>query len=103
MIVPFNDLSRGWLANSDEVQEVCKRVIKSGHYIQGPEHAAFEIELADFLGCKDAIGVASGTDALQLALRAVGCNHDSKIIAAANAGGYASIASAGIGCEIFGC
>lgn len=103
MIVPFNDLSRGWLANSDEVQEVCKRVIKSGHYIHGPEHAAFEIELADFLGCTDAIGVASGTDALQLALRAVGCDRGSKIITAANAGGYASIASIEIGCEIIYC
>jgi len=103
LVVPFNDLSRGWLANSDEVQEVCKRVIKSGHYIHGPEHAAFEIELADFLGCTDAIGVASGTDALQLALRAVGCDRGSKIITAANAGGYTSIASTGLGCEIIFC
>ena len=102
-VVPFNDLSRGWLANSDEVLEVCTRVIKSGLYIHGPEHAAFELELADFLGCTDAIGVASGTDALQLALRAVGCGYGSKIIAAANAGGYTSIASVGIGCEIIYC
>ena len=102
-VVPFNDLSRGWLANSNEVREVCTRVIKSGHYIQGSEHAAFEIELAGFLGCADAIGVASGTDALLLALKAVGCGPGSKIITTANAGGYASIAAAGIGCEIIYC
>ena len=103
MTVPFNDLSRGWLANSEEVQEACKRVIKSGHYIHGPEHAAFEGELANFLGSEHAIGVASGTDALQLALRAVGCDRDSKVISAANAGGYASVAATGIGCEMIYC
>jgi len=102
-VVPFNDLSRGWVANSDEVQEACNRVLKSGHYIHGPEHEAFEIELAGFLGCSDALGVASGTDALQLALRAAGCGRGSKIISAANSGGYTSVASAEIGCEIVFC
>lgn len=101
--VPFNALSRGWLANSEEVQEACARVIKNGHYIHGPEHAAFEVELAEFLGAEEAIGVASGTDALYLALKAVGCGRDSKIITAANAGGYTSIVAAGIGCEIIYC
>ncbi len=103
VVVPFNDLSRGWLANSDEAQDVCARVIKSGHYVHGPEHEAFEIELAEFLGCTDAIGVASGTDALKLALRAVGCDRGSRVVIVANAGGYASIASIEIGCEIIYC
>jgi len=101
--IPFNDLSRGWLANSKEVQEACNRVIQSGYYIHGPEHAAFEYELALFLGVESVIGVASGTDALELALKAVGCKTGSKIITAANAGGYTSVVAAGIGCEITYC
>ena len=103
MTVPFNDLSRGWLANSEEVQEACRRVTESGHYIHGPEHAAFEVELAEFLGAAQAIGVASGTDALYLALKAIGCERGTKIIAAANAGGYTSIVAAAIGCEVIYC
>lgn len=103
MTVLFNDLSRGWLANSEEVQEACKRVIRGGHYIHGPEHQEFESELARFLGVENAIGVASGTDALYLALRAVGCERGTKIITAANAGGYASVVAANIGCNITYC
>jgi len=101
--IPFNDLSRGWLANSPEVKDAAKRVLSSGHFIHGPEHAAFEAELAIFLGAKEAIGVASGTDALYLAMKAAGCERGTKIITAANAGGYTSVVAAGIGCEIIYC
>jgi aminotransferase EvaB len=101
--VVFNDLSRGWLANSEEAYEAVKRVIYSGHYIHGPEHQEFEIELAAYLEVENAIGVASGTDALYLSLKAVGCEPGSKIITAANAGGYTSVVAANIGCEIIYC
>lgn len=101
--IPFNDLSRGWMANSKEVQEACSRVIQSGYYIHGPEHATFENELALFLGTESAIGVGSGTDALELALKAVGCKAGSTIITAANAGGYTSVVASNIGCEIIYC
>lgn len=103
MKVPFNDLSRGWLANSEEAREACERVLKNGYYIHGSEHGAFEIELAKFLGAGEAIGVASGTDALYLALSAAECGRGTKIITAANAGGYTSVVAAGIGCEIVYC
>lgn len=103
MTVLFNDLSRGWLANSEEVHEAVKRVIDSGRYIHGTEHREFEIELAEFLGVENAIGVASGTDALYLAFRAVGCERGSKVITAANAGGYSSVIAANIGCEVIYC
>jgi dTDP-4-amino-4,6-dideoxygalactose transaminase len=48
------------------------RVLDGGRYILGPEVEAFEREFAAYLGAAHAIGVASGTDALQLALRALG-------------------------------
>ena len=95
--VPLNDLSRGWIATSDEVRSGVLRVLESGWYVHGPEHAAFETELADFLGARHAVGVANGTDALALALLAVGCGPGSEIVTAANAGGYTSVAVARIG------
>src|SRR5215218_3063985 len=47
-------------------------VVAAGRYILGPEVDAFEREFADYLGVKHAIGVANGTDAITIALRALG-------------------------------
>jgi dTDP-4-amino-4,6-dideoxygalactose transaminase len=54
------------------VREAIERVLASGRYILGPEVEAFEKEFATFLGASFCIGVANGTDALALALRATG-------------------------------
>ena len=101
-MIPINDLSRG-IAQSDKVSETLIRVLKSGHWIHGPEHALFESEFAQFLNVNHLLGVASGTDAIEIALRAVGCSSGSKIISVANAGGYTSVAAASIGCEVIYC
>ncbi len=101
-MIPINDLTRG-IAQSEEVAEAIARVLKSGYWIQGPEHAAFEREFAEFLGADYLVSVASGTDALEIALRSVGCKRGSKVITVANAGGYTSIAAAIIGCEVIYC
>ena len=76
------------------------RVLDSGRYVHGPEHAAFEEELAAFLGVAHCAGVASGTDALELALAAVGCTPGDEVIVAANAGGYATAAARKLGCAV---
>ena len=102
MKIPINDLSRG-IAKSEPAQAAIVRVLQSGHWVHGPEHRAFEIELAKFLNANHVLGVASGTDALEIALRAIGCTVGSKIISVANAGGYTSIAAASIGCEVIYC
>ena len=47
------------------------RVLESGRYVHGAEHDAFEGELAEYLGARHCIGVANGTDALELAIRAL--------------------------------
>ena len=47
-------------------------VVREGAYILGPEVEAFEREFADYLGVRHAIGVANGTDAITIALRALG-------------------------------
>ena len=101
-MIPINDLSRS-IADHDGVMEAISRVVRSGNWIHGPEHNAFEDELANFTGAKYAYGVGNGTDALEIALRAVGCIAGSTVITVANAGGYASIAAKSIGCKVVYC
>jgi dTDP-3-amino-3,4,6-trideoxy-alpha-D-glucose transaminase len=57
---------------NDRLAEAIARVIPTRQFILGPEVAAFEREFADYLGVKHCIGVANGTDALTIALRALG-------------------------------
>ena len=95
-----NDLRRSWISTSAEVRTALERVRASGRYVHGPEHTAFESELAAYLGVRHAAGVASGTDALVLAMLGVGCDSGSEIITAANAGGYCSGAAAQIGARV---
>lgn len=100
--IALNDLRRGH-AKSSVVATAIHKVLESGHWIHGSEHKSFESELADFLSVNHLFGVASGTDALEIALRAVGCSAGSKVITVANAGGYTPIAAASIGCEVIYC
>lgn len=59
-------------ATRARIDRAIARVLKSGRYILGPEVEAFEREFAAYIGCRHAVGVGSGTDALVLALRALG-------------------------------
>ena len=68
--VPLLDLQRQYLQVRDEVLAAIERVCASQQYIFGAEVDGFERELANFCGAGDAIGCASGTDALWLALAA---------------------------------
>jgi dTDP-4-amino-4,6-dideoxygalactose transaminase len=68
--VPQTDPRANYLAHDDEIDAAIAGVLKAGRYILGEEVAAFEEEFARFVGCQHAIGVANGTDALHLALRA---------------------------------
>jgi dTDP-4-amino-4,6-dideoxygalactose transaminase len=56
----------------EEEIEAAVRVLRSGMVVQGPEVAAFEAEFAEYLGVRHVIGVANGTDAITIALRATG-------------------------------
>jgi dTDP-4-amino-4,6-dideoxygalactose transaminase len=55
-----------------EIDAAIARVVESGYFILGPEVSAFEAELAEYLGVRHAVGVANGTEALTIALRAMG-------------------------------
>ncbi len=63
-----------------EIEEAVLRVLRSGAYILGPEVAAFEAELAATCGVRHAVACASGTDALTLALLAVGLRPGDEVV-----------------------
>lgn len=69
------------------------RVLNSGHVVMGSEHKAFEVELAEYLGSEWVLGVASGTDALELAIKAAMPRGKHTVLTAANAGGYTTTAA----------
>src|SRR5918912_867112 len=70
MAVPLFPSSHARYA--DRLRERIGAVIETGRYILGPEVEAFEREFATYLGAKHAIGVANGTEAITIALRALG-------------------------------
>ena len=74
-----------------------QRVLEQGQFVLGPQVRAFETAFADYVGAAHAIGVANGTDALTLALRALGVGPGQRVATAANAGYYASTAIAHVG------
>jgi aminotransferase EvaB len=97
--IPLNDLTRAAANEHAALSGAIGRVVESGWYINGPELAAFEREFASYTGAGHALGVASGTDALEIALRAVGCGRGSRVLLAANAGFYAATATLRFGGE----
>jgi dTDP-4-amino-4,6-dideoxygalactose transaminase len=78
--VPFIDLTREYEAIRAEVEPAVGRVLASGRYILGPEVRAFEEELAAYCDAAHGIGVASGTDALMIALKAVGVGPGDEVV-----------------------
>jgi dTDP-4-amino-4,6-dideoxygalactose transaminase len=74
------DLQRQYEQVRAEVLAAVGRVCASQHYILGPEAEALEHELADFCGAHDAVGCASGTDALWLALVAAGVQPGDQVL-----------------------
>ena len=81
----------------DALPATAARVIRSGRYILGSEVAAFEEAFARYLGARHAVGVANGTDALEIALRACGVLAGDGVLMCANAGMYAAVAAQAIG------
>ena len=72
LTIPQNNPKAGYLAHQAEIDAAIREVLESGWYILGKQVAAFEEEFASFVGVQHAVGVANGTDALNLALRGLG-------------------------------
>ena len=80
MNIPLVDLKVQYTSIKKEIDEAVRMVIERGAFILGPGVEALESEIAAYLGVKYAIGVASGTDALQLALLACGIKPGDEVI-----------------------
>ena len=74
------DLKRQYESIKDDLAAAIERVLKTQYFIGGPELEAFERESADYLGARDSVGCASGTDALWLALSVAGVQPGDRVI-----------------------
>lgn len=83
-MIPFFDLKKQYISIQPEIDGATRRVLASGWFILGPETEAFETEFAQYLGVKHAVGVNSGTDALHLAIRALGIGPGDEVITVPN-------------------
>ncbi len=75
-----NDFKAQWRDLASDAIRAFERVGSSGWYVLGNEVHAFEGELAGYWGSGSAIGVASGMDAIELALRAMGCSAGDRVL-----------------------
>lgn len=78
--VPFLDLTRQDRELEEELQRAFSSCLERGRYILGPEVEALEAEMASLCGVRHGVGVASGTDALALALRGLGIGEGDEVI-----------------------
>lgn len=83
-MIPFFDLKQQYASIKTEINAATQRVYASGWFILGPETEAFENEFAGYIGVQHAVGVNSGTDALHLAIRALGIGPGDEVITVPN-------------------
>jgi dTDP-4-amino-4,6-dideoxygalactose transaminase len=80
MIIPMVDLKEQYYLLKDEIDKGLTAGLEQTQFILGPNVRAFEEECAKYLGVAHAVGVASGTDALHLALIAAGVEEGDEVI-----------------------
>jgi dTDP-4-amino-4,6-dideoxygalactose transaminase len=80
MPIPLFDTATPLIPLRDELHAAAIRVLDSGRYVLGPELAAFETEFAAYVGARHAVGVANGTDAITIALRAMGVGPGDEVV-----------------------
>jgi len=82
--LPLVDLEALYTELGEEIESAVLRVCRSQRYVGGEEVASFERDFAAFLGAEHAVGVANGTDAIELALRALGVGPGDEVLVPAN-------------------
>ena len=84
MNVPFLDLARGVSSLRNELDEAIAGVLDRGRFVLGERVTEFESAFASYCGAGESVGVASGTDAIAIALRAAGVEPGDEVIVPAN-------------------
>jgi len=84
MKIPFVDLHAQYLSIKDEIDEAIAEVIAESAYIRGRQVDAFEQAWAKTLGVQRCVSCANGTDAIYMALRALGLRHGDEVITSAH-------------------
>ena len=85
-MIPYFDYRPSLARMRDEIDAAVARVLDSGRLILGDEVRNFEAAFAEYVGVSHAVGVANGTDAVELALRALEIGPGDEIVTVANAG-----------------
>lgn len=98
MRVPFLDLAAQYESLRPEMDEAISRIVTSARFIGGSVVSQFEGEFASYLGAEHCIGVGNGTDALEIALRAMRLPTDGEVIVPANSfiGSAEAVTNAGL-------
>lgn len=91
-VIPVNSLARHFAPLHAALANAAREVIESGYYVLGPGVSAFESEFAGYCGVDHCIGVANGTDALEIALKSCGVQPGSRVAVVANAAMYGTTA-----------
>ena len=92
MEIPFSAPKRQFLSLKTDINQAIVNVLESGWYVLGKNTQEFEKAFATYCQVRHCVGVANGTDALEIALRAVGCGDSDEVITVTNAGGYTTSA-----------
>lgn len=90
--IPVNSLLRHIAPLKNKLSLVADHIIQSGYYVLGPHVALFEQSFAEYCGAAHCVGVANGTDALELALKAAGVAPGDHVAVTANAAMYGTTA-----------
>jgi len=98
-MIALHDLQRLHEPQIVELRAALEGVLESGRFVLGRECSRFEAAFAAWCGAPHALGVANGTDALEIALRAVGVDAGDSVVTVANAGGYATTAILACGAD----
>src|SRR5512140_3184490 len=80
MMVPMVDLKKQFNDIKDELFVMLTNILESSQYILGPRVLELEKEIAQYHGVTEAVGVASGTDALHLSIEALGIGEGDEVI-----------------------
>jgi dTDP-4-amino-4,6-dideoxygalactose transaminase len=97
----INNLAEKISAYKEQIKSATNRVIDSGWLVLGPEVKNFEDIFARYLGANYCISLANGTDAIELALKALGVDQGDTVATVANAGMYTTTAMLAIGANPF--